>query len=57
MSETVVIYITCDNESDAEWLRDRAVPAVENAVDESAVEGRLDGNVEVSWTIESNPDE
>jgi hypothetical protein len=57
MSETVVIYITCDDESDAEWLRDRAVPAVENAVDESAVEGRLDGNVEVSWTIESNPDE
>lgn len=50
---TLVIRVDCD-EDDFDWLRNKCVPAVESACDESEEEGRLDGPFEVSWEQEDS---
>jgi hypothetical protein len=52
MSRTLLIRVECADESDEEWLRPRCVGAVEDVVEETKGEGRLDGDVEVSWDTE-----
>lgn len=51
MSLDVVITIACSDETDADWLRNKCVPAVEEVVEDQKEEKRLDGDVEVSWEI------
>lgn len=45
----LVIVIESDDESDLVWLKDKCYPAVENQIDESNEEGRLDGGRPLSW--------
>ncbi len=47
---TLIISIELSDDSDLDWIRAKAVPAVENVVDEEA--DRLDGTAEVSWDVE-----
>lgn len=48
----LVILIESNDDSDLTWLKDKCVPAVENVIEESQEEGRLDGlQPEVSWDI------
>lgn len=51
---TLKIEVVCDDVSDAEWLRNKCVPAVEETVEESREEGRLDGSVDVGWSIDDD---
>lgn len=48
----LVITIDCEDDSDATWLRDRIVPRVEEAVEDQKEEGRLDGDVHVSFDFD-----
>jgi hypothetical protein len=41
----IIITVDCDDPSDADWLRDRCVAAVEEKIEEAHDEGRLDGQV------------
>jgi hypothetical protein len=53
MAAILVISVEMNDESDLDWLRERCVPAVENAVDQAQEEGRLDStSVEVTWDVE-----
>jgi hypothetical protein len=52
MKTTLLIRVDMSDESDFDWLRNRCVPAVENAVEEAVDEQRLDGTAEVSWEQE-----
>lgn len=45
----LIITLDIDDPSDVDWLRNKVVPAVENVVEENESEGRLDGEVQVSW--------
>lgn len=47
----IIITVSCDDPSDADWLRTRVHGAVEGVVDDAKAEERLDGNVEVSWEL------
>lgn len=49
---TLVINVECDDPSDLDFLRTRAVSSVEEYVEDVKEESRLDGKVEVSWDIE-----
>jgi hypothetical protein len=48
----LVITIEASDPSDVDWIRSRAVPAVEDAVEEARE--RLDGTVEVYWDTEES---
>jgi len=49
------IFVEFDNETDAEWLRNKCLPVVENEVEEAQDEERLDSKkVEVSWEFGDN---
>ena len=50
MAQALIIRIDADDPSDLDYLRVRAVAAVEEYVDEEA--DRFDGKVEVSWEWE-----
>jgi hypothetical protein len=53
MAAILVISVEMNDESDLDWLRERCVPAVENAVEEAQSEARLDStSVEVTWDVE-----
>jgi hypothetical protein len=52
MAKAVVIRVDFTDESDGQWIRDKVVPPVEDAVDELKESGRLDGEVEVTWEYE-----
>lgn len=52
MKTALVIRVDLSDESDLDWIRHRAIPAVENVVDEAMEEERLDGVAEVSWDVE-----
>lgn len=47
----LVIRVEADDPSDIDWVRGRAVAAVEDVIEENKEEGRFDGSVEVSWEI------
>ncbi len=47
----LVITVDCDDPSDAEWLRNKIVPLVEEGVEDQKEEGRLDDKVDVSWDL------
>jgi len=49
---TLVIRIEFTDETDFDWIRNRAVPAVEEVVEEAKDDGRLDGDADVSWEQE-----
>lgn len=49
---TLVIFVTMDDDSDFDWIRNQVVPVVEEKVDEIKESGRLDSNLEnvgVGW--------
>jgi hypothetical protein len=46
----LVIYVELTDSEDLDWIRNKAVPAVEEAVDEAAE--RLDGTATVTWDTE-----
>jgi hypothetical protein len=48
----LLIRISGDDPTDIEFIRTRAVGAVEEVVEEVEEEGRFDGDVEVSWDID-----
>ena len=43
----LAIYIESDDQSDLDWIRERALGAVQNEVDEN--EARFDAEVTVGW--------
>lgn len=47
---TLLIRVELTDDSDLDWIRNKAVPAVEEAVEENR--DRLDGQAEVSWDVE-----
>lgn len=53
---TLVIRVDCADPSDLDWLRSRAHAAVEDVVLDAKDEDRLDGEVEVSWEVEDDPE-
>jgi hypothetical protein len=46
----LVVYVNLTDASDLDWIRPRAVGAVEEVVEENAE--RLDGTAEVGWDTE-----
>jgi len=49
---TLVINVECEDSTDLDYLRTKAVGLVEDYVEDVKEEGRMDGSVEVSWDIE-----
>jgi hypothetical protein len=52
VAQSLVITVDFEDESDVDWIRIRAVAAVEDVVGEAEEENRLDGKVEVGWELE-----
>lgn len=48
----LVITVDCTDPSDLDFMRTRLVAAVEEEVEDNKDDGRLDGEVEVSWDME-----
>jgi len=48
---TLLVFVTCSDDSDFDWLRDRVFGAVKDVVETQKEEGRIDGEVDVSWDI------
>lgn len=48
----LVIRVECSDPTDLDWLRTRCHGAVEDVVAEAVEEGRMDGEVEVTWETE-----
>lgn len=51
---SLVIQVSFTDPSDLDWCRTRAVAVVEELIEETKDEGRIDGEVEVSWEIEDD---
>jgi len=49
---TLLIRVELTDGSDLDWIRNKAVPAVEEVVEENRE--RLDGDAEVSWDVEDD---
>ncbi len=48
----LLIRVECSDPTDLDWIRTKAIGAVEDVVEQSKIEERFDGNVEVSWDLE-----
>jgi len=48
----LIISVDCGDLSDLDWIRTRAVAAVEEIVQEQIDEARISDQTEVSWEVE-----
>jgi len=48
----LIISVDCGDLSDLDWIRTRAVAAVEEIVQEQIDEARISEQTEVSWEVE-----